>query len=43
VRIEYRYADFGSFRYVSTVFPGFAENHRITENAVRLGLAYKFW
>ena len=43
VRIEYRYADFGTLRYVSTVFPGFAENHRITENVVRLGLAYKFW
>jgi outer membrane immunogenic protein len=42
-RIEYRYTDFGTFRYIPIVFPGFAENHRITENAVRLGLAYKFW
>jgi outer membrane immunogenic protein len=45
VRIEYRYADFGTFRYNTAVFglPALAENHRITENAVRLGLAYKFW
>jgi outer membrane immunogenic protein len=45
VRLEYRYADFGTFSYNAPVFglPLVAENHKITENAVRLGLAYKFW
>jgi outer membrane immunogenic protein len=44
-RIEYRYANFGTFSYNTAVFglPPSAENHRITENAIRLGLAYKFW
>lgn len=42
-RIEYRYSDFGTFSYVPTVtFPSFTENHRITQNAVRVGLSYKF-
>lgn len=41
-RVEYRYADFGTFRYQPTVFPAFTENHKITENVVRVGLAYKF-
>jgi len=41
-RIEYRYADFGTFSYVPTVFPAFTENHNLTENVIRLGLAYKF-
>ncbi len=41
-RVEYRHADFGKFSYNPTVFVGFTENHRITENAVRFGLAYKF-
>jgi outer membrane immunogenic protein len=42
-RVEYRYADFGTFSYVPAVFPAFTENHKFTENAVRLGLAWKFW
>jgi len=42
-RIEYRYADFGTFSYAPTlVFPAFTEHHRITENVIRAGLAYKF-
>jgi len=41
-RIEYRYADFGTFSYVPVVFAAFTENHKITENVVRIGLAYKF-
>jgi outer membrane immunogenic protein len=41
-RIEYRYADFGTFSYVPTVFPAFTENHKLTENVIRAGLAYKF-
>ncbi len=41
-RVEYRYADFGSFGYTSNVFPGFNENHEISENVVRGGLAWKF-
>jgi outer membrane immunogenic protein len=41
-RAEYRYANFGTFSYVPTIFPAFTENHKITESAVRLGLAYKF-
>lgn len=42
-RVEYRYSDFGTFSYVPTeTFPAFTENHRITENAVRFGLSYKF-
>ncbi len=42
-RMEYRYSDFGSFAYTPITFPGFVENHRLTENAVLAGLAYKFW
>jgi|HubBroStandDraft_5_1064220.scaffolds.fasta_scaffold29858_2 outer membrane immunogenic protein len=41
-RVEYRYSDFGTFSYSAPVFAGFTENHRLTENAVRLGLSYKF-
>lgn len=42
-RVEYRYADFGTFSYTpGLVFPAFTENHRITENSVRFGLSYKF-
>ena len=41
-RVEYRYADFGRFNYNSLIFPLFNENHRFTESAVRLGLAWKF-
>lgn len=41
-RVEYRYSDFGTFSYSPQVFAGFTENHRVTENAVRVGLSYKF-
>jgi len=41
-RVEYRYADFGHFSYDPIVFPAFREDHRFTENAVRVGLAWKF-
>ena len=42
-RIEYRYADFGTFAYnPAPAFPGLSENHRLTEHAVRAGLAFKF-
>jgi outer membrane immunogenic protein len=41
-RIEYRYADFGTFSYTPVVFPDFTENHSITENTIYVGLAYKF-
>jgi outer membrane immunogenic protein len=41
-RIEYRYTDFGTYSYTTNVFPSFIENHAITENAVRVGLSYKF-
>ena len=40
-RIEYRYADFGTVNH-TTSFPGFSDQHRITEHAVRAGLAFKF-
>jgi outer membrane immunogenic protein len=40
-RIEYRYADFGTVNHTLT-FPGFSDQHRITEHAVRAGLAFKF-
>jgi outer membrane immunogenic protein len=42
-RIEYRYANFGTFSYNSAVFGPVTESHKTTENAFRLGLAYKFW
>jgi outer membrane immunogenic protein len=41
-RVEYRYADFGNFSYTSPAFPAFVETHKITENVVRGGIAYKF-
>jgi outer membrane immunogenic protein len=41
-RIEYRYSDFGTFSYDSGIFPGFTENHKITENQVLGGLHFKF-
>jgi outer membrane immunogenic protein len=43
LRIEYRYTNFGSVAYNSSVFPGFNENHKISENAMRWGVSYKFW
>lgn len=42
-RVEYRYYDFGRLSYTPYVFPDFIERHRITENAVSFGLAYRFW
>ena len=42
-RVEYRYADFGTFSYVPALFTFDTEHHRITENVIRVGLAYKFW
>jgi outer membrane immunogenic protein len=42
-RVEYRYADFGSVTNLPAVtFTGFTEHHKVTENAIRAGLAYKF-
>jgi outer membrane immunogenic protein len=41
-RAEYRYADFGTFSYNPILFPAFTENHKTTENVVRVGIAYKF-
>lgn len=41
-RVEYRYSDFGTFSYTPITFPAYVENHRLTENAVLTGLAYKF-
>jgi outer membrane immunogenic protein len=41
-RVEYRYSDFGTLQYQPAVFPRFTENHRVTENAIRVGLSYKF-
>jgi outer membrane immunogenic protein len=42
-RVEYRYADFGTLTNLPVVtFSGFTESHKITENTVRGGIAYKF-
>ncbi|HEY2535132.1 MAG TPA: outer membrane protein [Xanthobacteraceae bacterium] len=41
-RVEYRYSDFGNFSYNLVAFPGFTENHKLTENQVLVGLHYKF-
>ena len=42
-RVEYRYADFGQVTNDSVIaFPGFTEKHRTTENAVRVGISYRF-
>jgi outer membrane immunogenic protein len=42
-RIEYRYADFGTFQYNSApAFGGLLEHHRVSEHALRAGLAFKF-
>ena len=43
LRIEYRYTNFGTIAYNSSVFPGVNENHKISENVVRWGVSYKFW
>ncbi len=43
LRAEYRYADFGDVTNSPTVFGNaFDEHHSTTENALRIGLAYKF-
>jgi outer membrane immunogenic protein len=43
LRIEYRYTNFGTAAYNSSLFPGFNETHKISENVMRWGLSYKFW
>jgi outer membrane immunogenic protein len=43
LRIDYRYTNFGTIAYNSSVFPGVNENHKISENVVRWGASYKFW
>jgi outer membrane immunogenic protein len=43
VRAEYRYTDFGRYRYDSVVtFPGLTGEQQPTSNSVRVGAAYKF-
>lgn len=43
VRAEYRYTDYGSYRYDSlTAFPGFTGQQEPHFSAVRVGAAYKF-
>jgi outer membrane immunogenic protein len=43
VRAEYRYADFGRYRYNSVVtFPGLTGQQEPTFSTVRVGAAYKF-
>src|SRR5664279_5856293 len=43
VRAEYRYTDFGSYRYPSVItFPGLTGQQEPRLNAVRVGAAYKF-
>lgn len=42
-RVEYRYTDFGSVTdWTRTTDPNWNEHNDITQNAVRIGLAYKF-
>jgi outer membrane immunogenic protein len=42
-RIEYRYADFGSVTNIPVnAWTGFSEEQRITEHAIRGGIAYKW-
>ena len=43
LRLEYRYTNFGTIAYNSSVFLGVNENHKISENVFRWGIAYKFW
>ncbi|MDT2021744.1 porin family protein [Methylocella sp. CPCC 101449] len=40
IRAEYRYTDYG--RYTASFFPFGAANTRFKENAVRVGLSYRF-
>jgi outer membrane immunogenic protein len=43
LRAEYRYANFGRYRYDSVIaFPGFTGQQEPTINTVRVGAAYKF-
>lgn len=43
VRAEYRFTDFGKYRYDAVVtFPGLTGQQEPTVNAVRVGAAYKF-
>lgn len=42
-RLEYRYTDFGDFRYNSLVaFPGFSYRHEPSDSTVRAGVSYRF-
>jgi outer membrane immunogenic protein len=42
-RLEYRYTDFGNFRYDSTFsFPGFTYEHDPVFHTVRAGISYRF-
>ena len=42
-RIEYRYADYGKYRYNSvTAFPGLTGQQEPKLNTLRAGVAYKF-
>lgn len=42
-RVEYRYTDFGRTSDVPGIaFPGFIEHHHETEQAVRVGVSYRF-
>ena len=42
-KAEYRYTDYGKYRYDSkTAFPGLTGEQQPTLNTVRLGVAYKF-
>jgi outer membrane immunogenic protein len=47
VRLEYRYSDFGMISNVPNLPAGnwttYTEEHNVTEHAVRLGIAYKFY
>jgi len=46
VRAEYRYSSFGNFRdtlaATAALIPAASARHNLNENAVRLGVAYKF-
>lgn len=42
-RIEYRYADFGKFTdWTQVTDTNWNYTHRVTENAIRIGVSYKF-
>jgi outer membrane immunogenic protein len=41
-RAEFGYSDFGIISQTSALYPMFSEKHTITENSIRMGIAYKF-